>query len=102
MAPEQPATFNGKGIEAFSNYVMTNVKYPQEAVTKNYSGKSFVQFIVEKDGKVTEVKIVRSSGYKALDEEAMRVVKSPPMWSPAKDKGQLVKQAFTLPVVFKL
>lgn len=98
---DEPATFRGKGLEEFNKFVIENVKYPKEAVQKNMQGKIYIQFVVEADGSVREAKVVRGVGL-ILDEEAVRVVKSSPAWTPAKKNGKNVRQLFTLPVVFKL
>lgn len=98
---DKSATFNGKGLEAFNEFIIQNVIYPKEAVSKKIEGKVYVQFVVNTDGKINEIKVLRSSS-PILSEEAIRVVKSSPVWVPAEYKGAVVKQIFTLPVVFKL
>lgn len=101
LTPEKLAEFNGKGLEAFNLYVAENVKYPLEAVKAGIQGKIYVQFVVDVDGQVREAKVLRGVS-PMLDEEAVRVIKSSPAWTPAQDKGVNVKQIFTLPVIFKL
>ncbi len=101
LTPEKLAEFNGKGLEAFNLYVAENVKYPQEAVKAGIQGKIYVQFVVDVDGQIREAKVLRGVS-PMLDEEAVRVIKSSPAWTPAQDKGVNVKQIFTLPVIFKL
>lgn len=101
LVPDSPATYQGKGLTEFSNYVMTNIVYPIEAVKNKWEGKVYVTFIVEKDGTIQEAKILRGS-YKVLDEEAIRIIKQSPAWTPAQNKGQNVRQMFTLPIIFKL
>jgi TonB family protein len=98
---DQPATFQGNGLEAFSKYVLENVTYPKEAVLKKIQGKVFIQFVVETDGTVKDAKVLRGVGL-VLDEEAVRVVKSSPAWFPAKKDGKKVRQMFTMPIEFKL
>jgi TonB family protein len=98
---DQPATFRGNGLEAFNKYVLENVTYPKEAVQKKMQGKVYVQFVVETDGTVKDAKVLRGVGL-ILDEEAVRVVKSSPAWTPAKKDGRNVRQMFTLPVEFAL
>jgi TonB family protein len=97
-----PAKFQGKDLIEFNSFVISHIKYPVEAVKKNLQGKAYVQFIVDKDGSITEIKILRGTSYKVLDDEAVRVIKSSPKWTPAMDKGKVVKQAFTIPVEFSL
>lgn len=101
LVPEKRATFNGKGLEAFNEYVMQNVKYPTIAAKNGIQGKVYVNFVVDTDGKVKEVSILRGVSTE-IDNEVIRVLKNSPSWSPAVDKGVVVKQLFTLPVVFKL
>ena len=102
LVVEQSATFQGKDLMEFNNYVMKNIIYPQDAVKNKWQGKVFVQFIVEKDGTIKETKVLRSSNFEILDNEALRVVRNAPVWEPAKQSGKIVRQEFTLPVVFKL
>ncbi|HEX3007399.1 MAG TPA: M56 family metallopeptidase [Bacteroidales bacterium] len=99
---DEPAKFQGKGLEAFNAYIIANVKYPAEAIKAKMKGKVYAQFEVNKKGEVVNVRILRSCGYPILDEEAVRVLKSSPLWSPAKHKGLFVGQLFTMPVVFAL
>lgn len=64
-------------------------------------GKVFISFVIEKDGSITDVKVKRSVGG-GLDEELVRVIKSMPNWSPARQNGKPVRVQFSLPVVFDL
>ena len=89
------------GEQAMFKFISENVKYPQEAKDKNISGRVFVNFVVEKDGSVDEVKVLRSIGG-GCDEEAVRVVKSMPKWTPGKQKGKPVRVSYIIPFVFKL
>ena len=89
------------GEQAMMDFVSKNVVYPQEAQEKGISGRVFVSFIVEKDGSVNEVKIVRGIGG-GCDEEAVRVVKAMPKWKPGTDKGKAVRVNYMLPITFKL
>jgi TonB family protein len=94
VQPEYPG-----GDEARINFLRSNIKYPQDAIKAGIHGKVFVTFIVEKDGKVTHVKILRGIG-KSCDEEAFRVVKMMPNWIPGKAKGENVAVRFNLPIKF--
>ncbi len=98
---EKTATFNGKDLFAFSEYVAKNIKYPEVAVKNKLEGKVYIQFVVDVDGQVRDATVLRGAS-PLLNEEAVRVVKSSPAWTPAQDKGVVVKQLFTLPVVFSL
>ena len=97
---EQMPEFPG-GVEAMMQYVADNVKYPQEARDKNISGRVFVSFVVEKDGSVNEVKVMRGIGG-GCDEEAARVISAMPRWKPGKQKGKPVRVSYMMPITFKL
>ena len=97
---EQMPEFPG-GVEAMMHYVANNVKYPQEARDKNISGRVFVSFVIEKDGSVNEVKVMRGIGG-GCDEEAVRVVKNMPKWKPGMQKGKPVRVSYMMPLNFKL
>lgn len=97
---EQDPEFPG-GIEALYKFIQSNLKYPQLARDNNIEGRVFVQFVVEKDGSVSNVKAARDIGG-GCGAEAVRVVKSMPKWAPGKQRGKAVRAAYTLPVVFKL
>ncbi len=81
--------------------IYDNIQYPQEALDKKIQGKVILSFIVEKDGSIGEVKILKDIGYGCGD-EAVRIIKSMPKWKPAKQRGKAVRQQFTLPVIFEL
>ena len=89
------------GEEAMMKYVADNIKYPQEAKDKNISGRVFVSFVIEKDGSVNEVKVVRGIGG-GCDEEAARVIKGMPKWEPGMQKGKPVRVNYMMPINFKL
>jgi len=82
-------------------YFAENTKYPPIAKEYNITGKVYVQFIVEKDGSVTNVKVAREID-KHLDAEAVRVVKSLPKYKPGKQRGRPVRVMFTVPITFEL
>ncbi len=89
------------GDVARMKYLRDNMKYPQMARESGIQGKVFVTFVVEKDGKVTDVRVLRGIGG-GCDEEAIRVVKSMPKWNPGKQRGKPVRVQFNLPIIFKL
>ncbi len=97
---ENPAKYPG-GIEAFYDYVSNNLNYPQQAVEKGIEGRVYVEFIVAKDGTINNVTAVRGIGA-GCDEEAVRVVKSSPNWSPPMQRGRAVNQRMIIPITFKL
>lgn len=96
---EQPS-FPG-GDEELYKFLAENIQYPALARENNVEGKVFVQFVVEKNGSITQVKLVKDIG-SGCGQEAMRVVKSMPKWKPGKQRGTAVRSQFTLPIRFKL
>ena len=97
---EQMPQFPG-GDAALMKYLSSHIQYPAMAAENNVQGKVILQFVVEKDGRVGEVKVARSVD-KDLDKEAVRVVKSLPKFTPGRQNGQAVRVWYTLPVQFKL
>lgn len=97
---ENMPTFPG-GEKKMMEYVAKNVKYPQLAKEVGTQGRVFVSFVVEKDGSITNVTILRGIG-SGCDEEAMRVVKSMPKWNPGLQCGRAVRVSCNLPINFKL
>ena len=89
------------GEQAMLKFVSENVQYPEEAKEKEISGRVLVGFIVEKDGSIGDVKVVKGIGG-GCDEEAVRVVKAMPKWKPGKQDGKPVRVSFMLPINFKL
>ncbi len=96
---EQP-DFPG-GMAKMYAYLQKNTKYPDMEFDAGIQGKVYVEFVVERDGSVEDVKIRRGVS-PGLDKEALRAVKSMPKWSPGKMNGKAVKVRFTIPVDFKL
>ncbi len=84
-----------------SKWIAKNVKYPQIAAENGVQGKVFMNFVIEKDGSITDVKVLRGVD-PALDKEAIRVIKSMPKWKPGKQRGKPVRVSFNLPIVFQL
>jgi len=99
VVEEQPS-YPG-GDEARIKYLQANIKYPEEAKELGTQGKVFVTFVVEVDGSITDVKVLRGIGA-GCDEEAIRVVKSMPKWIPGKQRGVPVRVQFNLPIKFTL
>lgn len=97
---EQKPSFPG-GDAAMYAWLGQNISYPAAAAEEGISGKVYVQFIVEKDGRITNVHVVRSKHF-ALDEEAKRVVARMPKWTPGRNNGQPVRVTYNLPVNFQL
>ena len=84
-----------------SKWIAKNVKYPQIAAENNIQGKVFMNFVIEKDGSITNAKIARSAST-LLDAEALRIVNNMPQWIPGKQRGKAVRVAYTLPISFSL
>lgn len=91
------------GMNAFYEYVgkAMNGKYPAQARRMGIEGRVFVEFVVEKDGSLTDVKAIKGIGA-GCDELAVNVVKGAPKWKPGKQRGKPVRQKMVLPIVFKL
>jgi len=89
------------GMAAFYKYVGDKMKYPPQARRMGIDGKVFVEFVINKDGSITDVKAVKGIGA-GCDEEAVRVVQGAPSWTPGKQRGKPVKQRMVLPITFKL
>jgi TonB family protein len=89
------------GMEALKNYLMATVQYPEEARKKGIEGKVYVQFVITKDGKITDA-IIKRGVNEALDKEALRVVNTFPDWTPGIQGGKAVNAQVTLPIEFKL
>ena len=89
------------GIEALYKYMVDNVKYPEKAKADKIEGRVFVAFVIEKDGSVTNAKVVRGVSDE-IDAEALRVVSAMPKWKPGTQQGNPVRVQYNLPIVFKL
>ena len=97
---EQKPSFPG-GDGALMSWLSQNIKYPSIAAEMGVQGRVIVQFVVEKDGSITDVKIAKSVD-PSLDKEAARVIKSMPHWIAGRQNGSAVRVRFTVPVTFKL
>ncbi len=100
MIVEQPATPPG-GMAAFYKYVAKEINYPKMARRLHVEGKVYVQFVVDKDGSLTDIKVVKGIG-SGCDEEAIRVIKKAPKWNPGKQRGRPVRQRMSIPLIFQL
>ena len=94
--PEYPG-----GMNAFYKYIGTNMRYPVQARRMGVEGRVFVQFVVEKDGSLSEIQVIKGIGY-GCDEEALRVIKQSKKWTPGKQRGRAVKVRMILPIMFRL
>ena len=97
---ETMPSFRG-GQQKLFEFIGNNVVYPQEAKEAGIEGKVFVEFYIEKDGTVTDGKVLKGIGY-GCDEEALRVIGLMPKWYPGKQRGKAVRVRYTLPINFKL
>ena len=97
---EQMPQFPG-GDAALFEYLSTHIKYPTIAEENGVQGRVIVTFVVERDGSITDVKVVKSVD-PSLDKEASRVVQGMPKWIPGKQNGDPVRVKYTVPVTFRL
>jgi protein TonB len=97
---EQMPSFPG-GSKALMEYLDKNIKYPVSAQKNLIEGRVILQFIVDKEGRLSDIKVAKSVDA-SLDAEAVRVVKAMPRWNPGTQQGKAVKVRYTLPVTFRL
>lgn len=98
---EDKPEFSDGGAAGLMRYLSTNIKYPTIPQENGVQGKVTVQFVVNKDGSIVDVKVLRGVD-PYLDKEAVRVISSMPRWKPGKQRGVPVRCKFTVPVTFKL
>ena len=98
---ETKPKFQGGDPNAFSAWVNKHLEYPEVARENGVSGRVMLQFTVNPDGSVSDVKVLRGVD-PALDNEAVRVVKSSPKWEPGRQRDRAVKVSYTFPVIFQL
>ncbi len=89
------------GMPAFYKYVGEKIKYPAQARRMGVEGRVFVEFVVNRDGTIVDVKSIKGIGA-GCDEEAVRIVQSAPAWKPGKQRGKPVRQKMVIPIIFKL
>ena len=94
--PEYPG-----GMEALFKYLSENVKYPEDAKKQKIEGRVLASFVVETDGSITNVEVVKPA-FPSLDAEAVRVLSSMPNWIPGKQNGEVVRVKYTVPLVFNM
>ena len=99
VVEEMPSFPGGQG--ALMSFLSSNIKYPVVAQENDVQGRVIVGFVVERDGSITDVKVMRSVD-PSLDREAQRVVRAMPRWKPGKQNGSAVRVKYTVPVVFRL
>ena len=87
------------GIDKFMNFVFKNLSYPKEAKEKNIRGRVLINFVIEKDGSLTDIKVLKDIGG-GCGEEAMRVIAMSPKWTPRFQDGKPVRVTYSMPIVF--
>ena len=98
---EDKPTFQGKDANEFTKWVYDNIEYPEIAKENGIQGRVTVQFTIDKDGSVKDVKVLRGVD-SSLDKEAVRVLQKSPKWSPGKQRNKPVKVKYTFPIIFQL
>lgn len=94
-----PPSFEEGNTELYK-YISENFVYPEKVKTANITGKHIVEFVVKKNGNISDIKFIKSIGF-GLDEELVRVLESMPKWTPAEKNGRKVNCRFTLPVSYE-
>ena len=97
---EEMPQFPG-GASALLEFLSKNIRYPKEAFDANKGGRVIASFVIETDGSISEVKVVKSVE-PSLDEEAIRVINAMPNWTPGKQSGKAVRVKYTVPINFRL
>lgn len=98
---ETMPSFQGGDLNTFRNWVQSNVRFPQIALENGIQGTVVLSFVIEKDGSLTNIQVLRTPD-RSLSEEASRVLQKSPKWSPGKQRNQVVRVKYTLPVVFRV
>ena len=98
---ETMPSFQGGDLNTFRNWVQSNVRFPQIALENGIQGTVVLSFVIEKDGSLTKIQVLRTPD-RSLSEEATRVLSKSPKWSPGKQRNQVVRVKYTLPVVFRV
>lgn len=100
LAPDRPTQPVG-GTQVFFDWIEKNQKYPLQARQRKIEGKVMVEFIVQTDGRLTDMRVIKKMG-SGLDDEALRLIRTAPKWEPAIYQGKPIKQKMILPVLFQL
>ncbi len=98
---ETMPTFQGGDLNTFRNWVQSNVRFPQIALENGIQGTVVLSFVIEKDGSLTNIQVLRTPD-RSLSEEATRVLQKSPKWTPGKQRNQVVRVRYNLPVVFRV
>ena len=98
---EAMPTFQGGDLNTFRNWVQKNVKFPQIALENGIQGRVVLSFVIERNGKLTNIQVLQTPD-RSLSEEATRVLAKSPIWSPGKQRNKAVRVKYTLPVEFRV
>ena len=98
---EEMPTFQGGDLSKFRTWVQSNVRYPQIALENGIQGNVVIKFVVEKDGKLSNIQVLQSPD-KTLSDAAVAVLQRSPKWKPGKQRNKPVRVTYTLPVSFKI
>ncbi|MDE5906292.1 MAG: energy transducer TonB, partial [Alistipes sp.] len=101
LIAETMPSFQGGDLNTFRTWVQQNVKFPQIALENGISGRVVLTFVIEKDGRLTNIQVLQTPD-RSLSEEAIRVLNKSPKWSPGKQRNQVVRVKYTLPVDFRM
>ena len=101
VTAEEMPTFQGGDLGKFRAWVMQHVKYPAIALENGIQGNVVVKFVVEKDGKLSNIQVLQSPD-KTLSDAVVEVLQKSPTWKPAKHKNKLVRVTYTLPISFQI
>lgn len=98
---EKMPSFKGGDLMTFRNWVMEQIRYPQIAQENNITGRVLLQFVIERDGSLTNIQVLQTPD-SSLSNEAVRVLKTSPKWTPGKQGNKMVRVKYTLPVEFRI
>ena len=98
---EQMPSFMGGDLMKFRNWVQSKVRYPQIAQENNISGRVLLMFVIERDGSLTNIQVLQTPDT-SLSDEAIRILKTSPKWTPGKQRNQAVRVKYTLPIDFRI
>lgn len=101
ISAETMPKFQGGDLTTFRNWVQSKVRYPQVAQENGISGRVVLQFVIERDGRLTNIVVLQTPD-RSLSEEAIRVLNQSPKWSPGKQRSQTVRVKYTLPIDFRI
>ena len=101
LIAETMPSFQGGDLNKFRTWVQQNIRFPQIALENGIQGRVVLSFVIEKDGRLTNIQVLQSPD-RSLSDEAIRVLSKSPKWSPGKQRNQVVRVKYTLPVDFRV